>query len=529
MQVNRTKLITASLILGLFLSSIDQTIVTIAMPTVIKSIGGLSLYSWVFAAYMLLETAGTPIFGKLSDMFGRKPIYITGISLFIAGSILSGISQNITQLIAFRAIQGLGAGALLPVAFTIVSDIYPLEQRGKMQGIFGSVFGIASLLGPLIGGYITEYLSWRWLFYINVPIGVTALAIISFALKEPRVKEKKSIDFAGAVLLCAATITLLMTTIWGGDKFAWGSPQIIGLFVAGLIMIGAFIFVEKKAKEPILPLYLFKIRNITLTSIIVFLMGLGMFGAISFVPLFLQTVIGASPSMSGYILMPMMIAVIIASFAGGMFINKFPFKYIIVAAMGLMSVSFFLMSRMNINTSMLQIIVYMIINGIGMGLLMPTLTYAVQTATDKEHRGIATSSNTFFRALGGTFGVSILGAFLYREMIKGIEGLKQNFNSIPTEKLLSFANPQNLQQSGDIGQISPQLVKEVLKIFSDSLNKLFFVGLLFLIIGLILAFFIKNDKKDINMEKSDLFADKTINENIMMPNKKNKEKEKMNL
>jgi EmrB/QacA subfamily drug resistance transporter len=500
--INNRKLITIGVMMGLLLASLDQTIVTTAMPTIVGSIGGMSVYSWVFSAYMLLETAGTPIFGKLSDLFGRRRIYLIGMGLFILGSALSGISQTMAQLIIFRAIQGLGAGALMPLALTIISDIYPPEQRGKMQGLLGGFFGVASILGPVIGGFLTENLSWRWLFYINIPFGITAAIILAIALKEPLKKEKPSIDILGAVLLCAATITLLLTTIWGGSKYPWNSPQIIGLFVAGFIMAVIFILVERKAKEPILPLFLFKSRTITLTSIIVFLMGLGMFGAISYVPLFVQSVIGVSPLNSGYMLIPMMLAVILASIAGGFLINRVSTKLLVACAMGLMAAGFFFMSRMSVGTSVSQVIIYMIIIGMGMGLLMPTLTYAVQNATTAQHRGIATSTNTFFRAIGGTFGVSILGALMNNKMASGMRELAKKFDYIPKDKLEVFTNPQVLMQPGIKEQMPPQLLDGILNVFSSAMNIMFLVGLVFLCIGLVVALFIKKDKTVESMENT---------------------------
>jgi predicted MFS family arabinose efflux permease len=298
----------------------------------------------------------------------------------------------------------------------------------------------------------------------------------------------------GAVLLCAATITLLLTTIWGGSKYPWNSPQIIGLFVAGFIMAVIFILVERKAKEPILPLFLFKSRTITLTSIIVFLMGLGMFGAISYVPLFVQSVIGVSPLNSGYMLIPMMLAVILASIAGGFLINRVSTKLLVACAMGLMAAGFFFMSRMSVGTSVSQVIIYMIIIGMGMGLLMPTLTYAVQNATTAQHRGIATSTNTFFRAIGGTFGVSILGALMNNKMASGMRELAKKFDYIPKDKLEVFTNPQVLMQPGIKEQMPPQLLDGILNVFSSAMNIMFLVGLVFLCIGLVVALFIKKDK-----------------------------------
>lgn len=489
--------IVTGLMLGLLLGSLDQTIVSTAMPHVIAELNGFSLYSWVFTIYMLTSTTAVPIFGKLADLFGRRLVYLIGMGLFLIGSALCGLSQDMTQLIIFRAIQGIGAGALMPIAMTIIGDIFPPDRRGKMQGIFGAVFGLSSVIGPAVGGFIVDHLAWQWIFYINLPFGIFAAIILSIALKESKSAEKKSIDWGGASTLTGAVVAFLLAIEMGGSgsseggmkHYAWSSPQIIGLFSTSLILILLFLWIESKVKEPIIPLKLFSVRAISVSSIVGFMMGMGMFGAITYIPLFSQAVIGTSASNSGYILTPLMLSLILSSIIGGRLITKVSYRSIVLTSMTVMTIGYVLMSQMNIHTSSFELIFYMIIVGIGMGALMPVLTIAAQSAVGHDLRGVATSTTQFTRSIGGTVGVAIMGVMMSSRMTSGITGIQNEFKDIPVDQLSQLANPQALLQPEVKGQIPAKLLEALQNILSEAVTSVFVIGIVVILIGLISSIF----------------------------------------
>ncbi|SEB78818.1 MDR family MFS transporter [Paenibacillus sp. GP183] len=495
------KWIVTGLMLGLLLSSLDQTIVSTAMPTVISDLHGLALYSWVFSIYMLTSTAAVPIFGKLADLYGRRLIYLIGMGFFLAGSALCGLSHNMTELIIFRAIQGIGAGALMPIAMTIIGDIFPPDRRGKMQGIFGAVFGLSSVLGPAVGGFLVDNVNWQWIFYVNLPFGILGAIVLGTVLKESKGTEKKSIDWGGAIVLTGAVVTLLLALVLGGGgandpgtHFPWGSFQIIGLFAASVVLIVLFIFIESRAKEPIIPLYLFKNRAITVSSIVGFFMGIGMFGAITYIPLFVQGVIGSSATQAGYILTPLMLSLIASSIIGGRIISKVSYRVIIVVSMLIMTIGFLLMSQMTLNTPNSTVVIYMIITGLGMGALMPVLTIAVQSAVSREQRGVATSSSQFFRSIGATLGVSVMGALMTNKMNAGLSDLGKSLPNIPAETLSKFANPQMLLNPQARASMPPALLEGVRGVLAHSITLVFASGVIFVLIGLLAGFFMGKER-----------------------------------
>ncbi|SFI37512.1 drug resistance transporter, EmrB/QacA subfamily [Paenibacillus sp. UNC496MF] len=490
--------IVTGLMLGLLLGSLDQTIVSTAMPHVIAELNGFNLYSWVFTIYMLTSTTAVPIFGKLADLFGRRLVYLIGMGLFLIGSALCGLSHDMTQLIVFRAIQGIGAGALMPIAMTIIGDIFPPDRRGKMQGIFGAVFGLSSVIGPAVGGFIVDHLAWQWIFYINLPFGIFAAIILSIALKESKSDEKKAIDWGGAATLTGAIVAFLLAIEMGGSggsseggmtHYAWSSPQILGLFGASLVLILLFLWIESKVKEPIIPLKLFGNRAISVSSIVGFLMGMGMFGAITYIPLFSQAVIGTSASNSGYILTPLMLSLILSSIIGGRLIMKLSYRTIVMTSMAIMTVGYLFMSQMTVNTSSFELILYMIIIGFGMGALMPVLTIAAQSAVGHELRGVATSTTQFTRSIGGTVGVAIMGVMMSSKMTDGIGGLQSQFKDIPEDQLSTLANPQALLQPEVKAQVPPKLLEALQHILSNAVTSVFVIGIVVVVIGLISAFF----------------------------------------
>ncbi|NBD23133.1 DHA2 family efflux MFS transporter permease subunit [Paenibacillus sp. T1] len=498
MSPRQIRWIVTGLMLGLLLGSLDQTIVSTAMPHVIAELNGFNLYSWVFTIYMLTSTTAVPIFGKLADLFGRRLVYLIGMALFLVGSALCGLSHDMTQLIVFRAIQGIGAGALMPIAMTIIGDIFPPDRRGKMQGIFGAVFGLSSVLGPAVGGFIVDHLAWQWIFYINLPFGIFAAIILSVSLKESKSTEKKSIDWGGAATLTGAVVAFLLAIEMGGSggtaeggmtKYAWDSPQILGLFGASIVLILAFLWIERIVKEPIIPLKLFSVRAISVSSVVGFMMGMGMFGAITYIPLFSQAVIGTSASNSGYILTPLMLSLILSSIIGGRLITKVSYRSIVVTAMAVMTVGYFFMSQMSVNTSSFELILYMIVVGGGMGALMPVLTIAAQSAVGHDLRGVATSTTQFTRSIGGTVGVAIMGVIMSSKMTSGIADIRNDFQDIPADQFAQLGNPQSLLQPEVKAQIPAKLLSALQNILSDAVTSVFVIGIVVVLIGLVAAIF----------------------------------------
>lgn len=409
----------AGLFFGLFFASLDQTVVGTAMPRIIGDLGGLSIMTWVTTAYMLTSTIVVPIAGKLADLYGRRVVYVTGIAIFMIGSVLCGTSYSMTQLIIYRGLQGIGGGIMMPLAMTIVGDLFPPEKRGKWQGIIGAVFGLSSIVGPAIGGWIVDYTSWHWVFFINLPIGFLAASTIYIGLRgEKRLKDKVVIDYCGAVSLILATLCLLLGLNLGGTDYPWLSWQIVMLFGVSFLSWIAFVLVEKKAKEPVISLELFENRVFVISNIIGFLTGLGMFGALIFTPLFWQGVIGASATQSGNMMLPMMFSNVVASIVGGRLANRASLRVIFVAGMACMAVGFYLLSTMTLGIPLKVAVLYLIVLGFGMGLIMPTVTLAVQNAFPPEQRGVATSVTQFSRSIGSTLGMTILGVLFNNYSIK---------------------------------------------------------------------------------------------------------------
>lgn len=413
------KVLLAGLFLGLFFASLDQTVVGTAMPRIIGDLGGLSIMTWVTTAYMLTSTVIVPIAGKLADLYGRRMVYVSGIGIFLAGSALCGTSGTMTQLIVYRGLQGIGGGIMMPLAMTIIGDIFPPEKRGLWQGLTGAMFGFSSIVGPAIGGWIVDYTSWHWVFLINLPIGVLAAATIYIGLQgEKRLKDRVTIDYPGAASLIAAALTLLLGLNLGGTHYPWLSWQIALFFGSSFFLWLTFVVVEKRSAEPILSLALFKNRVFVIANIIGFLMGLGMFGALIFTPLFWQGVIGASATQSGNMMLPMMSANIAASILGGRLVYRASLRGMFSAGMIFMAAGFYLLSTMVFGTPLRVAVFYLIVLGFGMGLIMPTVTLAVQNVFPHEQRGVATSATQFSRSIGSTLGMTVLGVIFNAYSLK---------------------------------------------------------------------------------------------------------------
>jgi EmrB/QacA subfamily drug resistance transporter len=404
-------LVVSGLLLVMLLASLDQTIVSTALPTIVGELGGLEHLSWVVTAYLLAVTVVTPLYGKLGDLYGRKIVLQGALALFLVGSVLCGLAQGMTELIAFRAIQGLGGGGLMVSAQAAIGDVVPPRERGRWAGLFGAVFGVSSVAGPLIGGVLTTNVSWRWIFYVNVPLGLVALGVLAVTLPGAREHVEHAIDYAGTVLLAVALSALVLATTLGGTSYDWGSPFIIAMFATTVVGIVAFAYAERRAKEPILPPSLFRNRVFTVTSAVGLVVGFALFGGLTFLPLFQQVVRGASPTSSGLQLLPVMGGLLFTSILSGQVITRTGrYRWFPIAGTAIGVVGLLLLAQLDRQTSTALAAVYMLIFGMGLGMVMQVLVLAVQNAVDYEMLGVATSGATLFRSIGGSLGTALLGA-----------------------------------------------------------------------------------------------------------------------
>ncbi|MFF3496078.1 MDR family MFS transporter [Streptomyces sp. NPDC002795] len=410
-QPRSVRVVLLALMLAMLLAMLDNMIVGTAMPTIVGELGGLEHLSWVVTAYTLATAASTPIWGKIGDMYGRKGAFLTSIVIFLLGSVLSGMAQDMGQLIGFRAVQGLGAGGLMVGVMAIIGDLIPPRERGKYQGMMAGVMALAMIGGPLVGGTLTDHLGWRWAFYINVPLGILALVAITAVLHLPKKRAAHSIDYFGAALLTVGITSIVLVTTWGGSEYAWNSAVIMELIGIGVAALVGFVFWQTKAAEPIVPLHIFRNRNFTLMSVIGFVTGFVMFGAVLFLPLYQQSVQGASATNSGLLLLPMLLAMMVVSLiAGRVTTNTGKYKVFPVAGSVLMIAGLFLLSQMDTGTSRFTSGIYMAVLGAGMGCLMQITMLVAQNSVEMKDMGVASSSTTLFRTLGSSFGVAIMGA-----------------------------------------------------------------------------------------------------------------------
>jgi len=418
------QLVFAGLMSGVLLAALDQTIVATALPTIVGDLGGLAHLSWVVTAYLLASTTSTPLYGKISDLYGRKTVFQAAIVIFLVGSALSGLAQSMGQLIAFRAVQGLGAGGLMALAIAIIGDVVSPRERGRYQGYIGAVFAVASVAGPLLGGFFVDHLTWRWAFYVNLPVGVAALLVTSVALDLPFRRTGHTVDYLGAALLVAGVTCVLLVTVWGGDRYEWGSPTILGLAAMGALLLGAFAVQEQRTSEPVLPPRLFRDPVFRVATATLFLIGVAMFGAIVFLPLFLQVVVGASATSSGLLLLPLMAGIVVSSVVVGRVISRTGrYRWYPVAGTALMTVAMGLLATMNADTSRTTASWFVALLGVGLGTVMPVMILAVQNAVDQRDLGTATSAATFSRSMGGSFGVALFGAVLASRLAHQLPGV----------------------------------------------------------------------------------------------------------
>jgi EmrB/QacA subfamily drug resistance transporter len=473
-----------ALMLGMFLAALDQTIVSTALPTIVGDLGGLSHLSWVVTSYLLAATVSTPIYGKLGDMYGRKPVFQAAILIFLAGSMLAGLSQTMVELIGFRALQGIGAGGLMVGAQAIIADIVPPRERGRYMGLIGSVFAVASVAGPLLGGFLVENLSWRWVFYVNLPVGALAVAIVALRLHLPSARSKHRIDYLGAALLAAGVGLLVLVTTWGGTQYAWGSDTIISLAVAGVLLLALFVWQENRAVEPLLPLTLFRSRVFDVANAMGFTIGMAMFGAIVFIPLFLQLVYGASPTSSGLRMLPLMGGLLVAAIASGRAISRIGrYKIFPIAGTATLVVGMYLLSRLGVDTAPWLASVYMAVVGVGIGLVMQVLVLVVQNDARPEQIGVATSTATFFRSVGGSFGVAIFGAIFASRLTDQIKELPANIAGRLTGGVHLTPEQANA--------LPATVHDDFLQAFAHALHGVFLFGMVLAIVPFVLALFLK--------------------------------------
>jgi len=410
-QPPRIRVVFGALLLVLLLASLDQTIVSTALPTIVGDLGGIQHLSWVVTAYLLTSTVSGPLYGKIGDLYGRKLVLQAAIAIFLVGSALCGISQNMAELIAFRAVQGIGAGGLIVTTIAVIGDVVPPRDRGRYQGFFGAVFGVATVIGPLLGGFFVDNLSWRWIFYVNLPIGAVALVVIATVFHSPAEKVRRSIDWLGAALLAGGLASVVLFTSLGGTTYGWHSAPILGLMVAAAVLLPLFVFAESRAAEPIMPLGLFRNRIFAVTSAIGFVIGLALFGAIVYMPVFLQIVKGESPTGSGLQLTPLMLGVLVTSITSGQLISRRGrYRVFPIAGTAITTVGLFLLSRLDVGSSTWAASGYMLVLGLGLGMVMQVLVLAVQNAVEHRFMGVATSGSLLFRQIGGSIGVSLFGA-----------------------------------------------------------------------------------------------------------------------
>lgn len=495
----------------MLLASLDQTIVGTAMPDIIANLNGFNEYTWVTTAYLLTSTVMVPIYGKLSDIFGRKPIFMIGVTLFLVGSALSGASQSMLQLILFRGFQGIGAGALMPIAMTVVGDLFTPRERGKWQGITGAVFGLSSILGPTLGGWIADNFTWRWVFYVNLPIGLAAMLVLIFLMPQLRAKDRSArIDYIGCALIALGTVPMLLGFTWAGTTYAWLSWQVLGLIVGGVVVLGLFVFyeihLERRDAQPIIEPTLFKNRIFSVSSLVTVIFGMGLFGSVSFIPLFVQGVAGSSATNSGVILMPLMLTAMASSIVSGQLVSRLgKYKWLTIISMVISVIGTYLLFRLDAHSGNLDVVLAMVILGLGMGTGMSLYTLIVQNALPRKIAQ-ATSSLTFFRQIGATVGLAAMGSLMVSSFPSAFtSALPAAVTSkLPPDVLSKLSNPNALlnpaapapgaSQALHDPQLAAMITEAMKQALAQSIHNIFVLCLFIMVTGLISVFFLKEIK-----------------------------------
>jgi EmrB/QacA subfamily drug resistance transporter len=480
-------IVIGALMMGMFLAALDQTIVSTALPTIAGDLHGLNHLSWVVTSYLLASTISIPLWGKLGDLYGRKGFFQAAVVIFLAGSMLSGLAHNMVELISSRALQGIGAGGLMVGAQACMGDLVSPRERGRYVGMFGAMFGVASVLGPLLGGVFTERLSWRWIFYINLPLGIVTLFVITSVLHLPRQRKQHKIDYLGTMLLGAAVTGVILLTTWGGTTYPWHSTPIIALGIASVALIVSFMYLETKVPEPLIPPSLFKMKVFNLSSAVGFMVGLVMFGALIYLPLYLQTAHGASPTSSGLQLLPVVVGMLITSNLGGQLTSRRG-KYKMFPIMGcaLMAMGLFGLSTMQVTTPLLVSSCYMLLVGLGVGFVMQILVVIVMNAAPQEDLGAATSSATFFRSIGGVFGVAVLGAIFNSRLLNELP----KYLPAAALKAVHAASGNIASNPAQLAALPAPIHHGFVEAFGHSLTFVFLIGVPFAVVAFVLSWFI---------------------------------------
>jgi EmrB/QacA subfamily drug resistance transporter len=500
-----TMLIIGGLLTGLLLAALDQTIVATAGPTIISDLGGLSLYAWVFSAYILTQTVMLPVFGKLSDLYGRRKFYVLGLIIFMGGSILSGASQNIDELIIFRAIQGVGSGAFFPIALAIVGVAFPPAMRGRLQGIFASVFGIAAVVGPSAGSYIVDVINWRWIFYINLPLGIASFILITLGVKESRnTSSRPSIDILGVTTLTAWVVLLILGFLDGGTTYPWYSWQEAATFAGSAVVFVVFLLVERRAKEPVIPLDLFKIRTVSSCSAVAFLRGVAFFAVVSFIPLFVQAAMGGSVSDGRNALYGFLLPLIVTAIIGGQLAVRVNYRGVIFAGLVVMTIGVFLLTGISQASTVLDIAERSAVMGLGAGLTFASVVIAVQYSVPREKIGVASSLAQFMSNLGSSIGLAILGAIQANtfgsQLSKLLAGVPANsqagqFLSNPNLVGQVLATPATLAQMTSAGLLPSSVIPGLRIAFANSIIPLFWLSLGISVVAVVASLFITGSMK----------------------------------
>lgn len=516
---------------AMFFSAINQTIIGVAMPRIIAKLGGMDYYTWAITIYLLTSTVATVLVGKLSDIYGRKPFILAGIALFMLGAFLSGFSADIFQLIAFRGIQGMGAGIIMSTAFTAVGDLYAPRERAKWMGVMSGVFGLSSVLGPPLGGYLVDHLDWRWVFWMFLPLGIVAFFMIISLFPKVERKAGESIDYWGSIFLTTTIVPLLLAFSWAGDgvgKYAWGSWQIIGLFSATVVSLIIFILVEMKVKSPVLPLSLFRNGIVTVSNLAGFVLNAGMMGAIIYVPFFVQGVKGISPTYSGYVTMPMSVVMILCTAFIGQFISKTgKYKKMAIGGLLIMTFGMVLLHFMTPDTAIYITVIYMCIVGLGLGISMPVFSLTIQNAVEPQQLGVATASSQLFRSLGGTIGIAVMGTVMNSHMTSkmtelgaasGAAGGQMQIDPKYADSIKEVMNPQTLLDQPKLQSIMSQLPPElqtmvdnlvhmVREALSYGVTSTFLTGAIVTAVAVVLTFFLKEiplrSAKEVKVKQGD--------------------------
>jgi EmrB/QacA subfamily drug resistance transporter len=479
----RRTIVTVAAMLGMFLAAMDQTAVGTAMPTIVASLGGLALYSWVFAAYQIAFVVTTPIFGRLADLYGRKSVYLAGILGFVGASALCGLARSMGELVLFRLLQGIGGGAVLPIALVIIADLFPIEQRLRIQGMFSGVWGLAAVVGPLAGGFLTDHVTWRWIFFVNVPAGLVATLLLLLAFHEPSPARAGSVDYAGTGLLSAAAVVLLLLLFWGGHAFPWASVPTAGLLLLSALLVLLFVRVEVRAESPFVPFGLFENRIVTVASAGGFLLGVSMFGAVAYIPLFVQGVIGTSATAAGAVLTPFMVTWTFSSITGGRLTLLWGYRPTTVLGMALLVAGFALLTSLGVRTTEQTVFLDMVVLGSGMGLTATMFIIAMQNAVERSLRGIVTSINLFARNIGSAIGVSAQGAVLLGILEARLGALGGHAGL----GLPRIVDPEAVLDPGLGARLTPSVHEALRQALAQALHGTFVLGLALAALGFVMV------------------------------------------